>query len=170
MVESVDLSGPAARREALRSVDLDDPRPHHAMLQEIFDLERRWREGPDQGGSDEYEQIYVTAFLLFLIGDPADAPRLYGAKFRTRDMDLGIGFDAQAIFGAGRSETLDWLLEHGYTDEHEHLSQWLSEWEDPGSKTGPATCATTSTRPTAHYFWIRCRRRLVCRDIRSCRR
>jgi hypothetical protein len=42
-------------------VDLADPRPHQAMLREIFDLERSWREGPDSGESDEYEQIYVAA-------------------------------------------------------------------------------------------------------------
>lgn len=41
------------------------------MLREIFDPERTWREGPDSGESDEHEQIYVAAFLLFLIGDPA---------------------------------------------------------------------------------------------------
>ncbi|MGC4757027.1 hypothetical protein [Micromonospora trifolii] len=131
MAKSSDVSSPAARREALRMVDVDDPGPQHAMLRRIFDLERAWREGPDPGESDEYEQIYVAAFLLFLIGDPADAPRLYGAKFRTGDMDLGIGFDAQAIFGAGRGETLQWLLDNGYTDEHAHLSEWLSEGEDP---------------------------------------
>ncbi|MBQ0897422.1 hypothetical protein KBX37_30895 [Micromonospora sp. U56] len=131
MAKSLDVSSPAARREALRMVDVDDPGPHHAMLREIFGLERAWREGPDTGESDEYEQIYVAAFLLFLIGDPADSPRLYGAKFRTGDMDLGIGFDAQAIFGAGRRETLQWLLDNGYTDEHAHLSEWLSQWEDP---------------------------------------
>ena len=54
------------------------------MRQEIFDLERAWREGPDNGESDEYEQIYLVAFLLFLIGDPADSRRLYAAKFRHR--------------------------------------------------------------------------------------
>ncbi|MET8551736.1 hypothetical protein [Micromonospora zamorensis] len=131
MAKSLDVSSPAARREALRMVDVDDPGPQHAMLREIFDLERTWREGPDPGESDEYEQIYVAAFLLFLIGDPADSPRLYGAKFRTGDMDLGIGFDAQAIFGAGRRETLQWLLDNGYTDEHAHLSGWLAQGEDP---------------------------------------
>ncbi|RSM70081.1 hypothetical protein DMB66_09830 [Actinoplanes sp. ATCC 53533] len=131
MPKPVDLSSPASRREALRMVDVGDPRPHHAMLREIFDLERTWREGRDSGESDEYEQIYVTAFLLFLIGDPADSPRLYAAKFRTGDMDLGIGFDAQAIFGAGRHGTLRWLSENGYTDERAHLSEWLSQAEDP---------------------------------------
>ena len=112
-------------------VDVGDPRPHHAMLREIFDLERAWREGPDNGESDEFEQIYVTAFLLFLVGDPADSRRLYDAKFRTGDMDLGIGFDAQAIFGAGRHETLRWLSENGYIEEHAALSEWLSHAEDP---------------------------------------
>ncbi|GAA1840800.1 hypothetical protein GCM10009687_02400 [Asanoa iriomotensis] len=105
-------------------IDLADPGPHHVLLREIFDLERTWREGPDGGESDEFENIYLTAFLLFLIGDPTDAPRLYAAKYRTRDMDLGSGFDAQSAFGAGRSETLRWLLENGYTEEHEQLSQW----------------------------------------------
>lgn len=112
-------------------IDVDHPRPHHRMLQEIFDLERAWRESSDHGESDEYEQIYVTAFLLFLIGDPADSCRLYAAKFHTGDMDLGIGFDAQAIFGAGRRETLRWLSENGYTEEREHLSRWLLHGEDP---------------------------------------
>jgi hypothetical protein len=112
-------------------VDVGDPRPHHAMLREIFDLERTWREGPDVGEGDEFEQIYVTAFLLFLIGDPADSPRLFAAKFRTGDMDLGIGFDAQAVFGAGRDETLRWLEENGHTEEHERLSEWLSQAGEP---------------------------------------
>lgn len=114
-------------------VDVDDPGPHHAMLREIFDLERAWREGAsaDAGESDAYEHIYLAAFLLFLIGDPADAPRLYGAKFGTGDMDLGIGFDAQAIFGAGMRETLQWLLDNGYPDEQARLSEWLSQEEDP---------------------------------------
>jgi hypothetical protein len=90
------------------------------MLQEIFDLERAWREGPDEDAEDSDEQIYVAAFLLFLIGDPADSGRLYDAKFRT----------GESIFGAGRRETLEWLLEHGHTEEHAHLSEWL-ESEDP---------------------------------------
>jgi hypothetical protein len=124
-------SNPASRREALRMVNVKDPRPHHAMLREIFDLERAWREGPEWGDSDEFENIYLAAFLLFLVGDPSDSPRLYGARFSTGDMDLGAGFDAQAIFGAGRSPTLRWLLENGYVEEHAHLSEWLSKWEDP---------------------------------------
>ncbi len=48
--------------------------------------------------------------------------RLYDAKFRTGDMDLGIGFDAQAIFGAGRQETLRWLSANGHTEECVHLA------------------------------------------------
>ncbi|MEV4347456.1 hypothetical protein AB0J83_23620 [Actinoplanes sp. NPDC049596] len=130
MAETTDLSSPALRREALRRVDVDDPRPHHGMLREIFDLERVWREGPEIGEDDEFEQIYLAAFLLFLIGDPADSLRLYDAKFRTRDMDLGIGFDAQAIFGAGRAETLGWLLENGHAEEHAELLEWLRPWEN----------------------------------------
>lgn len=129
--EQVDLSNPASRREALRSVSLNDPDSRHVLLREIFDLERVWRESPHRGRSDEFENIYVAAFLLFLVGDPSDAPRLYGAKFRTRDMDLGSGFDAQAIFGAGRNETLQWLLDNGYPEEHAQLSEWLALWEDP---------------------------------------
>jgi hypothetical protein len=145
VTKSVDLSSAASRREALRTVDVDDPRPHHAMLQEIFDLERTWREGPDNGESDEYEQIYVAAFLLFLIGDPADSPRLYAAKFRTGDMDLGVGFDAQAVFGAGRHETLRWLAENGFADERAHLSEWLTHAEDPRIEDW--------ARHVRDYFW-----------------
>jgi hypothetical protein len=131
VTKPVDLSTPASRRAALRLVDVDDPHPHHATLREIFDRERTWREGPDPGDSDEFEQIYLTAYLLFLIGDPADSYRLYAAKFHTGDMDLGIGFSAQSIFGAGRPETLQWLIDNGHTEEHAHLSGWLSHAEDP---------------------------------------
>jgi len=131
VAEQVDLSNPASRREALRSVSLNDPASRHGLLREIFDLERAWRESSDQGRSDEFENIYVAAFLLYLVGDPSDAPSLYGAKFRTGDMDLGTGFDAQAIFGAGRSETLQWLLDNGYPEEHAQLSEWLALREDP---------------------------------------
>ena len=127
----MDLSTPSSRREALRRIDVNDPRPGHALLREIFDLERSWREGSDPGEDDEFEQIYVAAFLLFLIGDPVDSLRLYAAKFRTGDMDLGIGFDAHAIFGAGRRETLDWLSEHGHAEEHDRLAEWLATSEDP---------------------------------------
>jgi hypothetical protein len=111
-------------------VDVTDPHPDHALLRAIFDLERTWREGSEPGDDDEFENIYLAAFLLFLIGDPADSVRLHAAKFRTGDMDLGLGFDAQSIFGAGRSETLRWLLANGHTDEHEQLSWWLSQEED----------------------------------------
>jgi hypothetical protein len=69
-------------------VDVSDPRPHHGMLQKIFDLERTWRERSGR-------------------------------------------FGAQAIFGAGRQETLRWLSENGYADECAHLSEWLSHAEDP---------------------------------------
>jgi hypothetical protein len=42
-------------------VDVGGPSPYHAMLREIFDLERVWREGSDSGEGNEYEQTYVTA-------------------------------------------------------------------------------------------------------------
>ena len=131
MSEPTDLSTPALRRKALRMIDVDDPRPHHERLREIFDLERTYRESPERSLNDEFEHIYVAAFLLFKIGDPADVPRLYSAKFRTSDFDLGLGFDTQSIFGAGREETLKWLQDHGYPEEHARLSEWLSSWDDP---------------------------------------
>lgn len=87
-------------------MSLDDPAPNQALLRQIFDYELAWRESPEEGVGDEFENIYLCAFLLFLAGDPADSPRLYRAKFGTSDFDLATGFDAQAIFGAGRSETL----------------------------------------------------------------
>ncbi len=71
----VDLGSPAARREVLRAVDVNDPRPGHAVLRELFDRERAWREGLEDGADDEFEQIYLAAFLLFLIGDPAAGGR-----------------------------------------------------------------------------------------------
>jgi hypothetical protein len=67
-------------------------------------------------------------------------------------MDLGIGFDAQAIFGAGQHETLRWLSDHGYADEHVHLSEWLVHAEDRRSKTGLGRYATTSTHRMVFCF------------------
>ena len=126
-----DLSTPRSRREALRLVSLDDPAPDHALLRQIFDYELAWRESPEEGAGDEFENIYLCAFLLFVIGDPADSPRLYRAKFGTSDFDLATGFDAQAIFGAGRSETLQWLRTSGFATEEARLTEWLARWEDP---------------------------------------
>jgi hypothetical protein len=59
----MNLSSPVSRREALRLVDVDDPGPHHAILREIFDLERTWCEGPDTGQSDEYEHAHLSEWL-----------------------------------------------------------------------------------------------------------
>ena len=56
MAEPVDLSTPASRREALRTVAVDDPGPHHAMLRAIFDLERAWRERPDDGDEGDGDE------------------------------------------------------------------------------------------------------------------
>jgi len=126
-----DLSTPRSRREALRLVSLDDPAPDHALLRQIFDYELAWRERPEEGVGDEFENIYLCAFLLFVIGDPADSPRLYRAKFGTSDFDLATGFDAIAIFGAGRSETLQWLRISGFAKEEAMLTEWLARWEDP---------------------------------------
>lgn len=90
-----------------------------------------WRESPEEGVDDEFENIHLCAFLLFVIGDPADSPRLYRAKFGTSDFDLGTGFDAHAIFGAGRSETLQWLRTNGFAMQEARLTEWLARWEDP---------------------------------------
>jgi hypothetical protein len=131
----------------LRRVDVENPGAHQAVLREIFDAERAWREGAEGGEDDEFEQVYLAAFLLFLIGDPADSIRLYDAKFRTRDMDLGIGLDAHAIFGAGREETLSWLAENGYADESAHLAEWLSYIEAPSSAPGSGPGGAPGSEP-----------------------
>jgi hypothetical protein len=126
-----DLPTPRSRREALRLVSLDDPVPDHALLRQVFEYEMDWRESPEEGVDDEFENIYLCAFLLFVVGDPADSRLLYRAKFGTGDFDLAAGFDAQAIFGAGRSETLQWLATNGFANEHARLTEWLARWEDP---------------------------------------
>ena len=129
--DGYDLSTPRSRREALRLVSLDDPVRNHALLRQVFDYELAWRESPEDGVGDEFENIYLCAFLLFLIGDPADSPRLYRAKFGTSDFDLATGFDAQAIFGAGRTETVQWLRTNGFAKEEATLTEWLATGEDP---------------------------------------
>jgi hypothetical protein len=60
-----------------------------------------------------------------------DSLRLYRAKFGTSDFDLATGFDAQAIFGAGRSETLQRLRTNGFAEEEARLTEWLARWENP---------------------------------------
>ncbi|WP_030456490.1 hypothetical protein [Herbidospora cretacea] len=126
MNDGYDLSTPRSRREALRLVSLDDPVPDHTLLRQIFDYELAWRESSEEGVGDEFENIYLCAFLLFIVGDPADSPRMYRAKFGTSDFDLAIGFDAEAIFGAGRNETLEWLHANGFAEEEDRLTEWLA--------------------------------------------
>lgn len=128
----MDLSGPAARREALRSVDVQQPDQHLDLLRAVFDAERDRREHPNGSEvGDEFEHVHLAAFLLFLAGDPADSLRVFGAKFRTRDFDLATGLDAHAAFGAGRQETLRWLTDGGHRIERDELAAWLTTSEDP---------------------------------------
>jgi hypothetical protein len=64
----------------------------------------RDREADDEG---VFEYIYWCAFLLAQLGDPEDAIRLWRAKHT--NFDVGCGFDAESLVGAGLCETLKYL-------------------------------------------------------------
>lgn len=129
MTDVRDLSTPAKRKAVLLGIDPGDPALHHEVLRQIFPLEVARRIGDedeeDPADDDESENVYQCAFLLHLIGDPADAPALAAAKYRTYDMDLGIGFDCEFILGAGVQETLDYLDSHGHADLADEVRQAL---------------------------------------------
>ena len=130
MTESSDLSTPARRKAALLGIDPDHPAPQHELLREIFSLEVPWRLSGADDLDDWFENVYQCAFLLHLIGDPADSPALASAKYRSGDMDLGIGFDFQFILGAGVPETLAYLESHGHGDLADDLRQQLAHGDD----------------------------------------
>lgn len=123
-----ELAGPAARARWLGDVDPRGAAAQHATLRDVFRAEMAaWP-------SDElYENLYWCAFLLYLVGDPADVPMMWQAKHI--DFDSACGFDVQFMLGAGPQQTLDYLRAHGHDDIARELSAYpeladdLDEWE-----------------------------------------
>lgn len=68
----------------------------------------------ETGGDEFFENLYWCAFLLHLIGDPADVPMMWQAKHS--DFDTAAGFDVQFLLGAGAETTLTYLTGHARAD------------------------------------------------------
>lgn len=70
------------------------------LEQDILDLKSNW------GTSDSF---YRAIYVLFRIGNPADALWLWRAK--TLNFDTEVGVDIQLLVGGGVEKTLDFLDE-----------------------------------------------------------
>jgi hypothetical protein len=107
----IDFSDPRDREAFLKSVEptREAVKPIHRELLEVFKREMEYREG--SGELDYFEQLYCSALLLYLIGDPADVPLMWQAKHI--NMDTGSGFDGQFFVGAGVDATIDYLDRSG---------------------------------------------------------
>lgn len=84
------------------------------LLRALLELEMEYRnqDEPDPADAgDGFEHIYACALLLFDLGVPEDALRLWEAKHL--NMDVGIGLDIQFLVGAGVDATLHALSSHG---------------------------------------------------------
>lgn len=125
------LDSPAGRVRFLAGIAPGDAAAHHAALRDVLAREVTWRR---QGGGDHEhtENLYHCAFLLHLVGDPADVPALYDAKHT--DFDTACGFDVEFLVGAGARETLAYLRENGHAAMAENLAGYpeifddLTEW------------------------------------------
>lgn len=126
MTDVRDLSTPARWKAVLLGIDPDDPAPRQEVLRQIFPLEVAWRLGDEVEEDPDDEWFNQRAFLLHLVGDPAEAA-LAAAKYRTydMDMDMGIGFDREFILGAGVPETVAYLDSHGHVDLADEVRQAL---------------------------------------------
>jgi hypothetical protein len=112
-----DLDTPSGRQSALKSVapNRDSARKHHPALLDLFQREMTFRKDDGvgealpcgEGEIDYFEHIYWCAFLLFLVGDPADIPLMWAAK--QANMDTACGFDSQFLVGAGLDSTTEYL-------------------------------------------------------------
>lgn len=121
MQADFDIQTPAGRKRALRAISPDDVSRHHSLLRGIFEAEVEFRRriayddlgdadwDPAWGKDDNYfENVYWCAWLLFLIGDPADVPAMWRAKFKV-EFDLQCCFDVENMLGAGPARVVSWL-------------------------------------------------------------
>ncbi|MCE7003345.1 hypothetical protein LWC34_10975 [Kibdelosporangium philippinense] len=131
------MAGPidtqAGRAELLAAIAPDTAERQHALIRQIFHAEfearsKAWSVDSDFDG-DYFENLYWSAFLLYLVGDPSDVPMMWRAKHI--DFDTGCGFDVQNMLGAGAAATLAYLTEHGHDDIAEALSRYPELHDDP---------------------------------------
>lgn len=125
-----ELTDPAGRARVLGGIEPARAGAHHERLRAIFRAEMADRR---RGGDSEFfENLYWCAFLLYRVGDPADVPMMWAAKFI--DFDTSCGFDVQFLLSAGPERTLAYLSAHGheeiarrlagYPELHDDLAGW----------------------------------------------
>jgi hypothetical protein len=121
-----DFGDPADRERLLAGVDPQRAGERHELLRTIFRAEMGHR--AEVGDSEYVENLYWCAFLLHLVGDPADVPMMWQAKHL--DFDTGCGFDVQFMLGAGAQATLSYLADHGHAEIAQALSRAPELGED----------------------------------------
>ena len=139
MKPEFDIESPAARKKLLRAISPEGASRHHSVLRQIFEAEvefRRRLEYDDLGDADwdpawgeddnYFENVYWCAWLLFLIGDPADVPAMWHAKYKV-EFDLECCFDEESMLGAGPERTVAWLRDQGMHEIADGLSWWCKE-------------------------------------------
>lgn len=132
----IDIETPADRKRALRAIAPEDASSHHSLLRHIFtaEVEFRRRLAHDNLGDDDwdpawgqddnyFENVYWCAWLLFLVGDPADVPAMWHAKYEV-EFDLQCGFDTESMLGGDPTRTIAWLREKGMHEIADGLAQW----------------------------------------------
>lgn len=135
----IDIEAPADRKFALRAIAPEDASSHHSLLRRMFtaEVEFRRRIAHDDLGDDDwdpawgeddnyFENVYWCAWLLFLVGDPADVPAMWHAKYKV-DFDLQCCFDTESMLGGGPMRTVAWLREQGMHEIADGLTQWCED-------------------------------------------
>jgi hypothetical protein len=130
-----DIATPASREQVLLSILPESAKQHHQMLRQLFAAEIEYRRSEEN--HEYFENIYWCAFLLFMTGDPSDSEVMWRAKHI--DMDIGCGFDAENMVGAGVDQTVAYLDKHGFHDiacyilsctdlrDRSHIESWALE-------------------------------------------
>jgi hypothetical protein len=120
------LGDAAARERLLGGIDPARAGEHHDLLRRIFAAECADREAGRAG--EHFENLYWCAYLLHLVGDPADAADMWAAKHL--DFDTACGFDVEFLLGAGARRTLEHLEAHGHADIARHLTEYPELHDD----------------------------------------
>lgn len=151
-VDPATVDTPAQRKAFLKTIHPEQARSHPELIRAIFLKEMDYRRRLEYGETTEeekkqenlhsyYENIYWTAYLLYHVGDPADVAIMWDAKHV--NMDVGVSFDAEAMFGAGIDETISYLHASGlgliaeYLEDHREMMEgyfpnedWLTKWSE----------------------------------------
>jgi hypothetical protein len=134
-----DLNTPTGRQAALKQIqpNRETARKYHVELLDLFRREMKFRRETGtatnaqpcaEDETEYFEHLYWCAFLLYLVGDPADVPLMWEAKHV--NMDAGCGFDVESLVGAGVQATIKYLNENGRAEIAQYI-KGISESDLP---------------------------------------